>query len=120
MKETFDERSTEFIRDIYGNPDLCANAFYLSTQMAYFTHLNDLLGGIRLSKLYYDLGIPFPENYLIDYKFKVNEPVFTIDHTSVLNGSEHIVIDINVPDQPKLEKHGNDYEYTFHFYKEDK
>lgn len=120
MKETFDERSTEFIRDNYGSPDLEGNIFYLSCQSAYFTHLNDLLGGIRLSKLYYDLGIPFPENYLIDYKFKVGEPVFTIDHTESLNESEYIVIDINVPDQPKLEKHGNDWEYIFHFYKEDK
>ena len=116
MKETFDERSTEFIRDIKGNPDLKGNIYYLSCRLSYLTRLNDLLGGIRLSKLYYDLGIPFPENYLIDYKFKVHEPVFEIDYNVKGNS---IAIEINVPDQPKLEKHGNDYEYIFHFYKED-
>lgn len=116
MKETFDERSTEFIKDANGHPDIEGNIFYLCCQAAYLTHLNDLVGGIRLSKLYYDLGIPFPENYLIDYKFKTNEPVFEIDYN--VEG-DSIVIDINVPDQPKLEKYSNDYEYVFHFYKED-
>ena len=98
MIEYFDERSTEFITKINGNPDIDSNYRYLSYVQACLTDSNRL-SKIRLSEIYYTLRIPFPENYLIDYKLKKNEPAFEFCFDAELG---KIKIAIDVPDQPML------------------
>ena len=62
------------------------------------------------------LCIPFPDNYLFDYKLKKNQPVFEFEYDEKLG---KIKIEIDVPDQPVLRDLGDTFEYTFTFKKED-
>lgn len=115
MIEYFDERCTECIKDSNGNPEIAENCHYLNWVQAYYTEWNRLKD-VRLSEIYYALGIPFPDNYLIDFKLKKNEPVFKYKYDEKLG---KIRIDIDVPDQPVLKSNENIEEYTFVFHKED-
>lgn len=115
MIEYFDERSTEFITKINGDPDIDLNCKYLSYVQACCTNSNGLRE-MRLSEIYYTLGIPFPDNYLIDYKLKKNELVFVFVYDKELGKFK---IDINVPDQPVLRSDKDTEEYIFAFHKED-
>lgn len=115
MLEYFDERCRECIENSDGEPDIEMNCRFLSRVQAYLTNLNSLKD-VRLSEIYYALGMPFPNNYLIDYKLKKNEPVFEF-HFDEESGK--IKIAINVPDQPVLRDTGDTLEYTFTFKKED-
>lgn len=115
MIEYFDERSTEFLRKDDGEPDMDRNHHYLACQQAYYNMLNDLKD-VRLSEIYYALGIPFPDNYLIDYKLKKKELPFVFYYDKNLG---KIKIDIAVPDQPILRDTGDALEYIFAFHKEE-
>lgn len=115
MIEYFDERSTEFITKINGEPDISWNYKYLSHVQECFTNWNKLKD-VRLSEIYYALRIPFPNNYLIDYKLKKNQPAFEFCFDAELG---KIKITINVPDQPVLRDTGDTLEYTFTLHKED-
>ena len=116
MIEYFDERCSECIKDSNGNPDIEENYRYLKCMQAYYTTLNNFKD-VRLSEIYYGLGIPFPDDYLIDYKFKKNEEVFEVKYDEKLVGK--IRIDFNVPDQWKIRSTEDTVEYTFVFHKEE-
>ena len=116
MVEYFDERSTEFItKTANRDTDIGSNYRYLSHVQASFT-ISNRSRDIRLSEIYYALGIPFPNNYLLDYKLKKKEPAFEISYDKKLG---KIMMDIDVPDQPVLRDLGNAFEYTFTLRKED-
>lgn len=115
MVEYFDERCTECVKDNKGEPDIGMNCSFLKYVQAYYTNWNKLKD-VRLSEIYYALGMPFPDNYLIDYKLKKDEPAFEFCFDAE---SAKIKIAINVPDQPVLRDTGDTLEYTFTFKKED-
>ena len=115
MVEYFDERSTEFITKINGDSDIDLNYRYLRHVQECFTNWNKLKD-VRLSEIYYALRMPFPDNYLIDYKLKKNEPAFEFCFDAELG---KIKIAINVPDQPVLRSNEDTDEYVFVLHKED-
>ena len=115
MVEYFDERSTHFITRINGVPDMGLNYKCLSHLQACCTNSNRLRD-VRLSEVYYTLDIPFPDNYLIDYKLKKNEPAFEFHFDEELG---KIKIAIDVPDQPVLRSNEDTDEYVFVLHKED-
>lgn len=115
MVEYFDERCVECIKDSNGEPNIGMNCAFLKQVQLFITGLNSLTD-VRLSKIYYVLGIPFPDNYLLDYKLKKNQPAFEF---SFDEESGKIKIEIDVPDQPVLKDTGDTMEYTFTFHKED-
>ena len=116
MVEYFDARSKEFrvaIRESV--PDFTDNIRYVLYVQNVLNNVNKN-HGLRLSAIYHTLCIPFPDNYLLDYKLKKNEPVFEFEFDEKLG---KIRIDIDVPDQPVLRDTGDALEYTFTFKKED-
>ncbi len=115
MVEYFDERSTEFRMTSFCEsiPDFKANARYILYAQNYLNEWNKIKD-VRLSDIYRVLCIPFPDNYLLDYKLKKNQPVFEFDEES-----GKIKIEIDVPDQPVLRDTGDALEYTFTLHKED-
>ena len=110
MIEYFDERCREYMT----NSDE-TNFRFLKHVQECLTNLNNLKD-VRLSEIYYALGIPFPDNYLLDYKLKKNEPAFEFCFDAEL---AKIKIAINVPDQPVLRSNEDTDEYTFVLHKED-